>query len=101
MAMPMARFLAYTRQIPAVRAEETLAAIEAASISHAEKRSRKRAVKQLLRTASGIAPEGKKKRMAGGLPADVASLMMLERQSPILRGLVEIVKKPTAQEDES
>lgn len=100
MAMPMTRFLAYVKQIPAVRAEETLAAIEATAFPHLEKRARRQALKRLQRTAASIpAPAKKGTRMIGGIPADVAGLIALGREAPILRGLVQIVKKKP--EDES
>jgi len=85
MAMPMRRFLAYVKQIPAVRAEETLAAVQAAAIPHQEKRAQKRSLRRLQRLASGVAPA---KRKAGGLPTGAASLIALG-----MPGLVQIVKK--------
>jgi len=87
MAMPMRRFLAYVKQIPAVRAEETLAAIEAATVPQLEKRRQRQALRRLRRIASGAAPAKAKKT---GIPTDVAGLMALG-----MPGLVQIVKKET------
>ena len=104
--MPLRRFMAYVNQIPALRAEEILAEIQATSFPHLEKRARRSSLRQLERAAGAREatkkPQGAQKpRMVGELPADVAGFRLLEAQDPMFRGLVKIVRKEKKDQDDA
>lgn len=110
MAMPVCRLFVYAKQIPALRAEDTMHAIEAAAFPQLEKRARKRALRRLEREmrdgeveprrAPGKKPQPPKldpSRMIGDIPADLIPFMSLEKEkgSQIdFSNLVTIVRKP-------
>jgi len=97
--------MAYVNQIPALRAEEVLAEIQATSFPHLEKRARKNSLRQLER-ATGARdavkkPVTRQPQMIGGLPADVAGFRILETQDPLFRGLVRVTRKEDKKDDAS